>query len=96
MERLSFGDLVRNSGVNYQAEYKTLLTLLHGGACATFTDHEFKGDSLFGYEAFLQSKYRTEKPLSFCVSSRKEGIMSIISISVYFQKPAWVVQHYSY
>lgn len=55
MERLSFGDLVRNSGVNYQAEYKTLLTLLHGGACATFTDHEFKGDSLFGYEGERRS-----------------------------------------
>lgn len=29
MARISFADLVRNTGVNYQAEYAMLLTLLN-------------------------------------------------------------------
>ena len=47
MARISFGDLVRNAGVNYQAEYRTLLTLLNGSACTIFPDREFKEDAVF-------------------------------------------------
>ena len=55
MARLSFGDLVRNAGVNYQAEYEMLLTLLNGRACKIFPDHEFKGDAIFGDEGERRS-----------------------------------------
>lgn len=55
MARLSFADLVRSTGVNYQAEYQTLLTLLHGSACNVFTDREFKGDAIFGDEGEVRS-----------------------------------------
>ena len=50
MTRLSFADLVRNTSVNYWAEYKTLLTLLNGSACKIFPDREFKGSIILGYE----------------------------------------------
>ena len=47
MARISFAELVRNAGVNYQAEYRTLLTLLNGSACKIFPDREFKEDAIF-------------------------------------------------
>ena len=55
MARISFADLVRNAGVNYQAEYKTLLMLLNGSANKIFPDREFKGDYMFGYEGERRS-----------------------------------------
>ena len=55
MARISFADLVRNADVNYQVEYKTLLTLLNGSACKIFPDREFKGDILFGGECERRS-----------------------------------------
>ena len=55
MARMSFADLVRNAGVNYQAEYKTLLMLLNGSANKIFPDREFKGDYMFGYEGERRS-----------------------------------------
>ena len=55
MARISFVDLVRNTGVNYQAEYGMLLTLLNGSACKIFHDSVFQGDTILGDEGERRS-----------------------------------------
>lgn len=44
MARISFADLVRNTGVNYAVEYKILLDLLRGSAVMIFPDKVLRGD----------------------------------------------------
>ena len=59
MARLSFADLVRSTGVNYQAEYQTLLSLLQGSAYKIFPDDDFKGD-------ILGNEYESRSFKDFC------------------------------